>query len=171
MAQHVANRLILCKSSGALPRSEQSCVWSWLSRVCDGDLGGEQKSSSFFVVETMAIFTQTRIPQEETAAREYWGGLGEIFFVVGKSSRMSFRGFHTLVAMVLISSGEPDSSYIYSSACGAAGADFDLFTVCDTWEVVPGSEWRLSKDFESQTSLLDVFTTLHCNKTEIEKNV
>ena len=60
--------------------------------------------------------------------------------------------------MVLISSGEPESSNIYSSACGSAGADFDLFSVCDTWEVVPGSEWRLSKDFEPQTSpLLDVF--------------
>lgn len=54
-------------SLGEITTNEQSCVWSWLSRACDG---------------------------------------------------------------------EPDSSYIYQGACATAGADFDLFHVCDTWEVV-----------------------------------
>ena len=96
VAQDTASR-ILCKSADALPRSEQSCVWSKLSQVCDGDLGGT-KNLNLFGCGDHGNFTQTSIPQEETA-REYWN-FWDIFFLVEKSSWMSFRGFVTLVAMV-----------------------------------------------------------------------
>lgn len=88
VAQDTASR-ILCKSADALPRSEQSCVWSWLSRQCDGDLGGA-KNLNLFGCGDHGNFTQTSIPQEETA-REYWN-FWDIFLWLRKTLGWVFEG-------------------------------------------------------------------------------
>lgn len=102
---------------------------------------GQQKISFFLVVETMAISSKLGFHKKKLLENT---GFWDIFFCLEKLlnefSRVSHFGRHG----VLIWSGSPQSSTIYQEACGQTGS-FDLFVVCDTWEVVPRSEWRVSK--------------------------
>ena len=84
VAQHVCSP-ILCKSSGALPRNEQSCVWSWLSRVCDGDLGGDKKAQVFLLWRPWQFSPKLGFHKKKLLLENIGGSWGDFFLCLEKA--------------------------------------------------------------------------------------